>query len=68
MLLRDEDIRNANLSDIFSLLHRHSAPGSGSAFRLVFCLPRGKTNKKGENMYATAFRHNIHRCTVGDKH
>ena len=66
MLLRDEDIRNANLSDTFSLLQRNSAPGSGTALGLVFCLPRGKTNKKGENMYATTFRHkSINRCTVG---
>lgn len=66
MLLRDKDIRNANLSDTFSLLQRNSAAGSGTALGLVFCLPRGKTNKKGENMYATTFRHkNSNRCTVG---
>lgn len=66
MLLRDEDIRNASLSDAFSLQERNALPGSGTALGVVLCLPRGKTNKKGENMYATAFRHKIpHRCTVG---
>lgn len=66
MLLRDEDLRNANLLDIFSLVERHTAPGSGLALGVIICLPRGKTNKTGQNQYATAFRHeDLNRCTVG---
>ncbi|KAF9939591.1 hypothetical protein BGZ65_010101 [Modicella reniformis] len=65
LLLRDEDIRNLNLSDIFNIQMRHHAPGSSLASGLVFCLSRGKTNKKGVKLYATAFRHkNFLRCTV----
>jgi len=65
MLLRDEDARNLNLSDIFSIQTRHSATGSAIATGLTFCLSRGKTNRKGVKLYATAFRHKrFYRCTV----
>ncbi|CAO3565015.1 unnamed protein product [Mortierella alpina] len=65
MLLRDEDIRNLALSDVFSTLARHTAPGSREALGLIFSLRKGKTNQTGDNMYATAFRHkNYLRCTV----
>ncbi|KAF9176257.1 hypothetical protein BGZ49_006465, partial [Haplosporangium sp. Z 27] len=66
MLLRDEDIRNLNLVDIFNIQTKHHAPGSMLASGLVFCFIRGKTNRKGIKMYATAFRHkNFLRCTMG---
>jgi len=65
MLLRDEDIRNLAISDVFCTLRRHTVPGSTQALGLVFSLRKGKTNQTGENMYATAFRHkNFLRCTV----
>jgi hypothetical protein len=66
MLLRDEDARNLNLSNIFSIQTRHSATGSDIATGLTFCLSRGKTNRNGVKLYATAFRHRrFYRCTVG---
>lgn len=66
MLLRDEDIRNLNLSDTFNIQFRRKSPGSRLAMGLVFCIHRGKTNKNGTLLYATAFRHlNFLRCTVG---
>lgn len=66
MLLRDEDIRNLNLSDVFATLNRKNAHGSIWACGLTFCLRRGKTNKKGTMLYATTFRHkDFRRCTVG---
>ena len=66
MLLRDEDLRNLNLSDIFCTLHQKSAAGSRWASGFTFCLRRGKTNKKGATLYATAFRQkDFRRCTVG---
>ena len=65
MVLRDEDIRNLSLSDVFCTLRRHTAPGSTLALGLVFSLRKGKSNQTGGNMYATAFRHkNFLRCTV----
>lgn len=61
MLLRDEDIRNLNFSDIFDIQTRYPAAGSSLASGLV----SGKTNKKGVKLYATAFRHKIFlRCNV----
>lgn len=66
MLLQDEDIRNLNLSDVFATLNCKSANGSTWACGLTFCLQRGKTNKKGAMLYATAFCHkDFHHCTVG---
>lgn len=66
MLLRDEDIRNLNLSDVFATLDRKNAHGSTWACGLTFCLRRGKTKKKGAMLYATTFRHkDFRRCTVG---
>jgi hypothetical protein len=66
MLMRDEDIRRLSLSDLFCIQSRHPAAGSQSATGLVFCIRKGKTNKKGIKMYSTAFRHkNFLRCTVG---
>ena len=65
MILRDEDLRHLNLSDCFPCIHRNKAHGSQMALGLAICLSRGKTNKKGQRHYATAFRHrNFLRCTV----
>jgi hypothetical protein len=66
MLLRDEDIRNLNLANTFNIQTMHPAPGSTLASGIVFCITRGKTNHKGVELYATAYRHkNFLRCTVG---
>jgi len=66
MLLRDEDIRNLDLANTFNIQTRHPAPGSTLASGIVFCLTRGKTNHKGVELYATAYRHkNFLRCTMG---
>ncbi|KAF9124408.1 hypothetical protein BGX30_000959, partial [Mortierella sp. GBA39] len=66
MLLRDEDIRNLNLSDVFATLNRKKAHGSTWACGLTSCLRRDKTNKKGAMLYATTFRHkDFRRCAVG---
>lgn len=65
MLLRDEDIRNRNLSDLFSVQCMHSGHGSKLALGLAFCINRGKTNTTGVKVYSLAFRHkNYLRCTV----
>ncbi|KAG0339721.1 hypothetical protein BG005_003410, partial [Podila minutissima] len=66
MLLRDEDIRNLDLANTFNIQTRHPAPGSTLASGIVFCLTRGKTNRKGVELYATAYRHkNFLWCTMG---
>ncbi|KAK3840206.1 MAG: hypothetical protein JOS17DRAFT_9859 [Linnemannia elongata] len=66
MLLRDEDLRNLNLANTFNIQTMHPAPGSTLASGIVFCITRGKTNHKGVELYATAYRHkNFLRCTVG---
>ncbi|KAF9572075.1 hypothetical protein BGW38_008553, partial [Lunasporangiospora selenospora] len=66
MLLRDQDLRGLNISDLFNIQQRHPAKGSSLASGLVFCISHGKTNPNGVNVYATAFRHkNFLRCTVG---
>jgi hypothetical protein len=66
MLLRDEDIRNLNLANTFNIQTMHPAPGSSLASGIVFCITRGKTNHKGIELYATAYRHkNFLRCTMG---
>ncbi|KAF8977098.1 hypothetical protein BGZ46_007647 [Entomortierella lignicola] len=47
------------------LTTRHPAAGSKLAIALVFCISRGKTNRKGDNVYVEAIRHkNFIRCTV----
>jgi len=66
MLLRDEDIRNLNLSDTFHIMQRHPCPGSQLPLGLVFCITRGKANNTGVKLHATAFRHkDFLRCTMG---
>lgn len=66
MLMRDEDIRNLNLANTFNIQTMHPAPGSRLASGIVFCITRGKTNHKGVELYATAYRHkNFLRCTMG---
>lgn len=66
MVLRDEDLRNINLSDCFSVDRTRPVPGSNRALGLVFCFHRGKTNTDGKKVYAAAFRHkNFLRCPFG---
>ncbi|KAI7831721.1 hypothetical protein BC939DRAFT_148143 [Gamsiella multidivaricata] len=65
ILLRDEDMGNLMLSDVFSVQTRHNVPGSALALGIVFSLPRGKTNQRGVNIYTIVYRHrNFVRCTV----
>ncbi|KAF9081952.1 hypothetical protein BGX27_004694, partial [Mortierella sp. AM989] len=48
MLLRDEDIRNLNLSDTFTV---QTQRGPVMATGLVFCFSRGETNQTGKHMW-----------------
>ncbi|KAF9536374.1 hypothetical protein EC957_011200, partial [Mortierella hygrophila] len=66
MVLRDEDLRNMNLSDCSSIDETRYVPGSERAAGLGFCFHKGKTNPDGKRVYAAAFRNkNFIRCPVG---
>lgn len=66
MLLRDQDIRNLNFSDLFTtIIDKQDHRGTQQAVAVVFCIDQGKTLKPGEVKFACAIRHqNIHRCPV----
>ena len=67
MCLRDQDIRDLDLSDCFSVSVRKSVFGHVKAiFGLVFSLKTGKTVTAGTTQFSVALRHKEYaRCAVG---
>ncbi|OAQ27479.1 hypothetical protein K457DRAFT_78028 [Linnemannia elongata AG-77] len=65
MLLRDEDLRNLNLSDCFaSVITKPRHPGTQQLVSLTFKLNKGKTNIGNENWFTCCMRHeDIRRCS-----
>jgi hypothetical protein len=65
MLLRDEDLRNLNLSDCFaSIVTKPRLPGVQQLVLLTFKLNRGKTNPGNQNWYGYCLRHeDVRRCS-----
>jgi hypothetical protein len=66
MLLRDEDLRRLNLSDMFmeQLPKRPDETQGGSM--LVFSMWAGKTNQNHRQEYGCAIRHSdVRRCSIG---
>ncbi|KAG0221734.1 hypothetical protein BGW41_006578 [Actinomortierella wolfii] len=67
MILRDQDIRGMQFSEMF---HKVASPktvcSTTQCDLLVIRLTKGKTNQKGQSRYVAAARHrNVHRCTFG---
>jgi hypothetical protein len=66
MLLRDEDLRGVNYSDIFMDPAVNKVGGTQNLVYLMFSFHKGKTNKAGKMLYGISVRHSdVRRCSVG---
>ena len=66
MVLRDEDLRGINYSDIFMDPAANRVGGTQKLVYLMVNFHKGKNNKRGKMLYGVSCRHtDVRRCSVG---